>query len=149
MTCGVNWKQKWSFFHFFIMANFLFLSTPREAETQTLGSVIWNFGVQQFFAKLEPFFYFLIMVIFPFFHKERCQFTASVNTQRSRNPIFGRIGNLKFWCLMVFFEVRAIFHFFKMTNTNFSLLQFHFHYAISSLVQYATFKYDDVSVLKT
>ena len=101
------------------MANFLFLSTLREAETQTLGSVIWNFAVQQFFAKLEPFFYFLIMVIFPYFHKERCRFSTSVDTQKSREPIFGRIGNLKFCCMMIFFSQWPIpiFHCFSFPFT--------------------------------
>ena len=102
------------FFHFFTMAdaNFLFLSTQRGLETQSMGdSVIENFAIRPVFTELEPFFHFFIMADanFPFPLMQR-----GAETQTMGGSV---IENFAVW--RVFAELEPFFHFFTMANTNF------------------------------
>ena len=69
--------------------------------------------------------------------------------ENQRPKLWGWVGNLKFCHMMYIYKMVAIFWFFHNgQHPHFPLVQFLYHHAISSLVQFSTFKHDDVSALK-
>ena len=93
-------------------ANFLFLLTHKEPETQTLGGlVIGNFAVRRIFEELEPFFHFFTMADtnFPFPSTQE-----GPETQTLGGSVIGNFAVPR-----VFAELEAFFQFFLMADRNF------------------------------
>ena len=53
-----------------------------------------------------------MMAIFQFFHNGWCWYSISINTQKTGDPNFGGVGNLKFFHMIDIYEIVAIFQFF-------------------------------------
>ena len=50
--------------------------------------------------------------IFQFFHNGQHLYSISIDTQKTRDPNFGGLGNLKFFCMIDINKMAAIFPLF-------------------------------------
>ena len=80
---GCVFGELWPFYPFSIMAdtNFAFPLTLGKPETQTLGAV----GNSKFCSRMR---FWGATAIFSIFHNGRHQFCISIDTQKTRDPIF-------------------------------------------------------------
>ena len=108
--------MKWHpFFNFFIMADtdMSFSLIFRKLETQT-------FDGQYFFCTINIY---VMAVIFQFFHNGQCWYFISVDPPKTRDPNFGGVNNLTFFCMINIYKNGGNFSlFFIMADADIPFL---------------------------